>query len=76
MAAHRVAWELAFGSIPMGMQVLHHCDNRLCVKPDHLFLGTQADNLQDAVSKGRLNRIEAGKKRSEMAKRDSLGRYT
>jgi hypothetical protein len=53
--AHRMAWELFVGQIPPGLFVLHRCDNPPCVKPEHLFLGTQADNLQDASSKGRLN---------------------
>lgn len=53
-AAHRVAWALTNGPIPGGLQVLHRCDNPPCVCPDHLFLGTQADNLADAVGKGRL----------------------
>ena len=51
--AHRYAWELVNGPIPKGMSVLHHCDNRPCVRPDHLFLCTMSDNMRDMVAKGR-----------------------
>jgi hypothetical protein len=54
--AHRVSWEVARGPVPDGALVLHRCDNRPCVNPDHLFLGTQADNMKDCVAKGRQAR--------------------
>jgi hypothetical protein len=51
--AHRHIWEECFGPIPKGMCVLHECDNRVCINPEHLFLGTDADNVYDMYSKGR-----------------------
>lgn len=51
--AHRVAWSVANGPIPQGMHVLHRCDMPSCVNPDHLFIGTNRDNVDDKVQKGR-----------------------
>jgi hypothetical protein len=80
--SHRVAWKLAHGSIPHGMHVLHRCDNPPCVRPDHLFLGTHKENMQDMTAKGRhavfdptkerkggskLTRIQAAEIRERMA---------
>lgn len=51
---HRVVWELTHGPIPRGKQINHHCDNARCVRPEHLYLGTQDDNMKDAARRGRL----------------------
>ena len=51
---HRFSYSLVYGPVPDGMLVCHHCDNPGCVKPSHLFIGTQSDNLKDAFGKGRL----------------------
>jgi hypothetical protein len=59
MRAHRFSWLLHFGEIPVGLLVCHHCDNRACVRPEHLFLGTALHNHNDAVRKGRV-RIPGG----------------
>jgi hypothetical protein len=62
MLSHRISWEIHHGPILDGLHVLHHCDRRQCVNPDHLFLGTNKDNMADRDAKGRCR---AGVRNSE-----------
>jgi hypothetical protein len=52
--SHRFSWLLHKGNVPVGYDVCHKCDTRSCVNPDHLFLGTRKDNMQDCIRKGRF----------------------
>lgn len=61
VTAHRSAWRLYRGDIPYGLHVLHRCDVRQCVNPEHLFLGTQSDNMKDMAAKGRAQRFNSFK---------------
>lgn len=53
VSTHRASWETANGPIPSGMHILHKCDNPSCINPEHLFLGTNAQNVADMDTKGR-----------------------
>jgi hypothetical protein len=81
--AHRFAWELENGEIPLKMIVCHTCDNTLCVNPKHLFLGTDLDNARDRSEKGRTPAgIKSGmaklteKDVKEIRKLYAIGEYT
>lgn len=52
--AHRFSWLFSFGEIPDKKYVLHSCDNKMCINPNHLFLGTHEDNMKDKAKKGRF----------------------
>lgn len=65
MGAHRIAYEESHGPVPDGLVVMHSCDNPSCVNPDHLRVGTQAENIQDRDAKGRTYRKDSGISTSE-----------
>ena len=70
-SAHRVSYALNYGEIPEGYEICHKCDNPLCINPEHLFLGTRADNIADRERKGR-NVIFTGEEqaRAKLTKKD------
>ncbi len=59
-SGHRCSWEVFNGKIPDKMWVCHSCDTPKCINPDHLFVGTQSDNIKDSVKKGRFKQIGEG----------------
>ena len=69
--AHRFSYEKHFGPIPDGARICHKCDNPKCVNPDHLFAGTQKENIRDCVEKGRNCRGEK-QGRSKLKEADVL----
>lgn len=63
---HRIAWKIYRGEIPKGMMVCHKCDITSCCNPEHLFLGTQKDNVSDAISKGKFEDRKQSKRRNKL----------
>jgi hypothetical protein len=75
MAAHRMAYEIRFGPVPRHLNCCHKCDNRRCVRPDHLFIGTQMENMHDMRRKGRGAPTVLSEKQVSEIRRKWTGSY-
>lgn len=73
--AHRLSWRIKYGSIPSGKVVCHTCDRPDCVRPGHLFLGTQKENVADCMTKGRRNTPVGFKQSPEWIAKRVMNRY-
>lgn len=71
LLAHRVSWEIANGPIPEGLYVLHKCDTPACLRPEHLYIGSQKENIADCINRGRFARGEDNSK-AGLTNRDVL----